>query len=99
MGDHGRTTDTRSAMRIYMQTNPDAGQPPRYVQLTLEQDLLGGWTLYRESGRQGGRASLRREVFLEDKAAIEAFEKARDAQIKRGFRVVFAQGTDAAHAH
>jgi predicted DNA-binding WGR domain protein len=81
------------SMRIYMQTNADPGEPPRYVQLTLEQDLLGGWTLYRESGRQGGRATLRREVFLEDEAAIEAFEKARDNQIKRGFRVVFAQGT------
>jgi len=80
------------SMRIYMQTPADPGEAPRYVQLTLEQDLLGGWTLYRESGRQGGRATLRREVYLEDSDAIEAFEKARDSQIKRGFRVVFAQG-------
>ncbi len=85
-------------MRIYMQTNAESGESPRYVQLTLEQDLLGGWTLYRESGRQGGRATLRRELFLDDGDAIAAFEKARDSQIKRGFRVVFAQGTDASHA-
>ncbi|MBB6184096.1 putative DNA-binding WGR domain protein [Oleiagrimonas soli] len=79
-------------MRIYMQTNAEAGETPRYVQLTLEQDLLGGWILLRESGRQGGRATLRREVFLEDKDAIAAFEKTRDSQIKRGYRVVFTQG-------
>jgi predicted DNA-binding WGR domain protein len=84
-------------MRIYMQTNAESGEAPRYVQLTLEQDLFGGWTLYRESGRQGGRASMRREVYLDDDDAIKAFEKARDNQIKRGFRVVFAQGTDASH--
>ena len=35
-------------MRIYMQTLPEvATEAPRYVQITLEQDLFGGWTLYR----------------------------------------------------
>ncbi|GAB3031564.1 MULTISPECIES: WGR domain-containing protein [Oleiagrimonas] len=79
-------------MRIYMQTNAESGETPRYVQLTLDQDLLGGWILLRESGKQGGRSTLRREVFLDDQEAIAAFEKARDNQIKRGFRVVFTQG-------
>ena len=60
----------------------------------LEQDLLGGWTLYRETGQQGGKATLRREQFLERDAAINAFEKARDAQLKRGYRVMFAQGLE-----
>lgn len=85
-------------MRIYMQTNAAPGETPRYVQLSLDQDLLGGWILSRETGRQGGRATLRREVFLEDDDAIRAFEHARDNQLKRGFRVVFAQGTESPHA-
>lgn len=87
-------------MRLYLQTAPgNTDQAPRYVQITLEQDLLGGWTLYRESGVQGGRASLKREQFLEREGAIAAFEKARDAQIKRGFQVMFTQGLENAHAN
>ena len=81
-------------MRIYMQTRPDAAEAPRYYQLSLEQDLLGGWTLYRESGVQGGKATLKREQFLERDDAMAAFEKARDAQLKRGFRLMFAQGLE-----
>lgn len=81
-------------MRLYLQTAPGAVEAPRYVQITLEQDLLGGWTLYRESGIQGGRATLKREQFLERDEAIVAFEKARDIQLKRGYRVMFAQGLE-----
>ncbi|HUW53591.1 MAG TPA: WGR domain-containing protein [Rhodanobacter sp.] len=81
-------------MRLYLQTAPGIAEAPRYVQITLEQDLLGGWTLYRESGTEGGRATLKREQYLERDEAIVAFEKARDAQIKRGYRVMFAQGQD-----
>lgn len=87
-------TDT---MRLYLQTMPASAEAPRYVQIVLEQDLLGGWTLYRESGTQGGKATLKREQFLERDAAIAAFEKTRDAQLKRGFRVMFAQGLDGPH--
>ena len=85
-------------MRIYMQTVPGSAEAPRYVQIVLEQDLLGGWTLYRESGVQGGRATLKREQFLERDDAIHALETARDAQIKRGYRVMFSQGHDGPHA-
>ncbi|HEX7339897.1 MAG TPA: WGR domain-containing protein [Rhodanobacteraceae bacterium] len=84
-------------MRIYMQTRPAADEPPRYMQLVLEQDLLGGWTLYRESGTQGGRATLRKELFLERDDALAAFEKTRDQQIKRGYRVMITQGMDSPH--
>ncbi len=79
-------------MRIYMQTRPAAGEAPRYVQLVLEQDLLGGWTLYRESGTEGGRATLKREVYLERDAALAAFEQARDNQVRRGYKVMITQG-------
>ena len=84
----------RDAMRLYLQNMPASAEAPRYVQIVLEQDLLGGWTLYRESGTQGGRATLKRDQYLERDEAIAAFEKMRDAQLKRGFRVMFAQGLD-----
>jgi hypothetical protein len=84
-------------MRLYLPTMPASAEAPRYVQIVLEQDLLGGWTLYRESGTQGGKATLKREQFLERDAAFAAFEKARDTQLKRGFRVMFAQGLDGPH--
>ena len=47
----------------------------------------------RESGQAGGRVQLRRELFLQHAEAQQAFEKARDAQIKRGFQVMFTSGT------
>lgn len=82
-------------MRLLLQQRPAAGEAPRFVQLMLQQDLLGGWTLTRESGQIGGRSQLKREVFLERDAALAAFEKARDTQLKRGFQVMFAQGAEA----
>ena len=79
-------------MRLLLQQRPLAGEAPRFVQLQLQPDLLGGWELLRETGQTGGRAQLRRELFLQQDEARHAFEKARDAQIKRGFQVVFASG-------
>ena len=79
-------------MRIFLQQKPAAGEAPRFFQLSLQQDLLGGWTLTREAGQIGGKSQLKREVYLEQDQAIAAFEKARDAQLKRGFQVTFAQG-------
>jgi hypothetical protein len=80
-----------------MQTPPGSGAAPRYCRIAIEQDLLGGWTLYRESGTEGGRTTLKREVYLERDAALAAFEHARDAQLKRGFKVMITQGVDNAH--
>jgi len=82
-------------MRLFLQQKPQGTEAPRYVQLILQQDLLGGWTLLRESGQLGGKAQLRREQYLERAAALAAFEKARDAQLRRGYQVMFAQGADA----
>ena len=82
-------------MRIFLQQKPAANEAPRYFQLILQQDLLGGWTLTRESGQIGGKSQLKREVYLEQDEAIAAFEKARDLQIKRGFQIMFAQGAEA----
>jgi hypothetical protein len=82
-------------MRIFMQTPPRTAEAPRYCHLILQQDLLGGWTLLRESGHQGGRASLKREVFLDRDAAEAALMAARDRELKRGFQVMFTQGAEA----
>lgn len=85
-------------MRIYMQQPPQDDDAPRYVQLLLEQDLLGGWTLYRESGSEQGRVTLRRQVFLERDEAVDAFEHARDLQLKKGFKIMITEGMEAPHA-
>jgi hypothetical protein len=84
-------------MRIYLQTRPTAGESPRYVQLLLEQDLLGAWTLYRESGIQGGRVTLKKQVYLDRDEALAAFEQARDRQMTRGYRVMITEGVESPH--
>ena len=81
-------------MRIFLQQRPEAGEQPKFYQIELQQDLLGGWVLQREWGQAGSRTSYKREVFLERKDALDALSKARDAQIKKGFQVMFSQGAD-----
>lgn len=81
-------------MRIFLQQRPVAGEPPKFYQLSLEQDLLGGWVLLREWGQPGVRTAAKREVFLDRQDAVAALSKARDSQLKRGFQVMFAQGAD-----
>lgn len=80
-------------MRIYLQTQPHTQEAPHYVQLVLQEDLLGGWTLYRESGVQGGRATLRKQVYLSREEAEVAFEASRDRQLKRGYRIMITEGS------
>ena len=82
-------------MRVFLQQRPDAGEAPRYVQLTLQPDLFGGWELLRETGQIGGRSTLKREQYADQGSALAALESARDAQLKRGFQLMFAQGADA----
>ena len=79
-------------MRLLLQQRPSAGEAARYVQLTLQQDLLGGWTLLREIGQIGGKSQLRREQYLARR--LERRQR-RVAQVRKGFQVVFAQGADA----
>ena len=75
-------------MRLFLQQPPAGEEAPRYLQLTLQPDLFGGWELLRESGQVGGRAQLRRELFAGPDEAQQAFAKARDAQLKRGFQIL-----------
>ena len=81
-------------MRIYMQTPPSIDMAPRYYHLFLQEDLLEGWTLVKESGHQGSSGRLQRLHFSSRDEAQEALIKARDAQLKRGYRVVFAKGDE-----
>lgn len=85
-------------MRVFLQQRPSAGEAPRYVQLTLQPDLFGGWELLRETGQIGGRAQLKREQYLLQDEATIAFEKARDSHLKRGFQVTFVRGAEAPKA-
>ncbi|ALN61635.1 hypothetical protein GLA29479_751 [Lysobacter antibioticus] len=61
----------------------------------LQPDLLGGWTLLRETGQIGGRSTVRREQFMDHDSALAALEQARDQQLKRGFQLMFSQGAEA----
>ncbi|MEG2803452.1 WGR domain-containing protein [Stenotrophomonas sp.] len=79
-------------MRVFLQHHTGGADPVRYVQLTLQPDLFGGWELLRESGQLGGRAQLRRELFLQADAARHAFEKARDTELHRGYEIRPAPG-------
>ncbi len=85
------------AMRLLLQQRPDGHEAPRFVQLQLEADLLGGWILTRETGQIGGRSTLRREQYLDQSSALTALERARDQTLKKGFQLMFAQGVDAPH--
>jgi predicted DNA-binding WGR domain protein len=82
-------------VRLLLQQRPDGREAPRFVQLMLQPDLLGGWALVRETGQIGGRSTLRREQFMDRDSAFAALEKARDQQLKRGFHLMFAQGAEA----
>uniref|UniRef100_UPI001902409E WGR domain-containing protein n=1 Tax=Xanthomonas fragariae TaxID=48664 RepID=UPI001902409E len=56
-------------MRIHLQHDPGGNPPLRYVQLTLQPDLFGGWELLRESCQIGGRTQLRRDQYTPPAAA------------------------------
>ena len=80
-------------MRIFMQTQPVEGLPVRFFQLHLQQDLLGGWTLVRESGIQGLRGQVKREYFEQREDAELAMGMQREKQTKKGYRIVFREGS------
>lgn len=79
-------------MRIYLQTRPDANAAPRFYHLALQEDLLEGWTLIKESGYQGSKGKVTTQHFENQEDALKTMLQLRDAQLKRGYRVVFVQG-------
>ncbi len=80
-------------MRIYMQKTAEADGPPKFYQVLLQQDLLEGWILIKEWGNQGSSGRVKRELFNSRAAAEQALMQTRDAQVSRGYHVVFVQGT------
>ncbi|WP_024889708.1 WGR domain-containing protein [Luteimonas huabeiensis] len=81
-------------MRLLLQQPVQGDAPPRFVQLMLQPDLLGGWTLVRESGQIGGRSQLRTQQYADEPSALNAIERARDMQLRRGFQLVRTQAAD-----
>jgi len=79
-------------MQIYMQAFPGENKPPRFYQLILQQDLLGGWTVIREWGTQGKSGRVKQEIHPSREAAVDAMIKLRDVQLARGFQVVYLRG-------
>ncbi len=79
-------------MRIYMQLGMTDNKPPKFCSLHLQEDLLGGWSLVRESGIQGSYGKVVKMHYGDHQSALEALVEVRGAYIDKGFRVVFAQG-------
>jgi predicted DNA-binding WGR domain protein len=79
-----------------MQTVADADTFPRFYQLFLQEDLINGWTLVREWGQQGSAGRIKKDHFASREDAQRALLKVRDAQLQRGYRVVYMRGEDTA---
>ena len=60
----------------------------------LQEDLINGWTLVREWGQQGSPGRVKKDHFASREDAQRALLKVRDAQLQRGYRVVYMQGEE-----
>jgi len=78
-------------MRIYMQIPPSDAGAPKFYHLHLQEDLLDGWTLIREWGFQGAGGRMLRDHYPDWESAQAAMLKHRDAQLKKGYQIVFMQ--------
>ena len=78
-------------MRLYMQIPPSDTGPPKFYHLHLQEDLLDGWTLVREWGFQGAGGRIVKDHYADRESAEKAMLVIRDAQLKKGYRVVFMQ--------
>jgi predicted DNA-binding WGR domain protein len=59
--------------------------------LHLQEDLIGGWTLIREWGYQGAGGRMVKDHYPDRESAQNALLAVRDAQLKKGYQVVFMQ--------
>ena len=76
-------------MHVFLRQDPVGTEPAHYLELTLVPDLFGSrWELLLESGPVGGRASLRRQHYDTAADAQAAFDKARDAVLRRGYQII-----------
>lgn len=72
-------------MHLFLQQPASGPVPPRYIRLSVGQDLLGSWELVRETGQIGGRSQIRREIFANADQALGAFEAFRNQFLQRGY--------------
>jgi len=80
-------------MRLYMQLIPtESDRAPRFVDLHLQEDLLEGWTLVKETGYQGSAGRISHHHFDDHESAINALMIERDKRTAKGYRTVFIQG-------
>ncbi len=68
------------------------GKLPKFYQIHLQPDLLGGWLVVREWGHQGSSGRVKQDHFNHLAEAEDAMLVTRETQLKRGYRVVFIQG-------
>lgn len=78
-----------------MQTPAMDDQLPRFYQIHLQPDLLEGWLLIKEWGHSGSPGRVKQEHYTRIEDAENALIATRDAQLKRGYKVVFVQGQNA----
>lgn len=76
-----------------MQKTAGEDEAPRFYHIVLQEDLLEGWSVVREWGFQGSPGRVARKHYPDRDQAQEAALEYRDQQVKRGFRVVFMQGS------
>ena len=69
-------------------------KPPRFYQLMLQKDLVGGWTLIRNWGETGSSGRVKRDHFEDREQAQLALLRVRDTQLNRGYKVMFMQGQE-----
>lgn len=74
---------------------PDTGsasRAPRFCHLMVQEDMLEGWSLIKETGYQGSSGRVTRNNFADRDNAVEALLKERDRQLRNGYNVVFVEG-------
>ena len=79
-------------MRIYLQLPSIEGKPPKFCHLHLQEDLISGWTLVKEQGSQGLSGKVQKQHFEHRDQAMDALMHAKDEAIRKGFKMVFAEG-------
>jgi predicted DNA-binding WGR domain protein len=84
-------------MRIDMQIPAIDDKPPRFYQLILQQDLMGGWSLIRNWGDTGSAGRSKRDHFTDQQQALSALLRVRDMQLNRGYKVMYMQGQELPH--
>lgn len=69
-------------------------KPPRFYHILIHEDMLHGCTLITETGYQGSKGRVKKQLFKDRESAERVMMDIRDTQIKHGYRVMIVQGQD-----